>query len=146
MAKGKFSSVHGFNEEPYDLTYQGTNKGSGKAWGELNAFDARSKIETKILEHPKAAENEDEALHQLRRLKSPDDLITVYRAAPADHINPNDWVFLSRKKADRFAHRLFNPTEMKPGYKVLSIRVKASDVMYTGKNIEFAYIGKRMKG
>ena len=128
------------------LSYQGANKGSGKAYGELSAFDAISTIEKNIAAHPKIADGESEALSQLRNLKSPDDIVTVYRAAPAEHINTDDWVFLSESKADRFAHSTFDKTKLKPGYNVLKIQCKASDIRFTGKNLEFAYVGKRKKG
>lgn len=125
-------------------SYQGTKYDTAR--GEKNALEALPSIEKCISKHPKVAEGDEEALRQLRGLRSGDDLVTIYRAAPADHINTNDWVFLSESKADRFAHQTFDPTKMKAGYKVLNVQVKASDVMWTGKNLEFAYVGKRRKG
>lgn len=126
------------------VSYQGTK--FDKAHGEHSAFSSLPDIEKMISRSPKVAEDDEEALRQLRGLRSENDVLTIYRAAPADHINSNDWVFLSKSKANRLAHKTFNPGELKDGYKVLSAQVKASDVRWTGKNLEFAYTGKRKRG
>lgn len=127
-------------------SYQGANEGSGKAYGEESALAAIPDIEVSISKHPRIAGGDHEALRQLRSLRTYDDIVTIYRAAPADHINTNDWVFLSESRADRFAHKTFEPTKMREGYKVLKAQVRASEVMWTGKNLEFTCVGKRRKG
>lgn len=128
----------------FSASYQG--KKFSTARGDLDAFAAVGKIHEHIKKHWKIEQGEKEAISQLDNLRSSDDMVTIYRAAPANHINTNDWVFLSKQKADRFAHSLFRPDEVKHGYKVLVARVKASDVRWTEKNLEFAYVGKRVKG
>lgn len=125
-------------------SYQG--KQYSVARGDKDVLEAVLAIEKDVAQHPKVAEGEEEALRQIRSIRSPDDIVTIYRAAPADHINTNDWVFLSESKADRFAHKTFEPTKMREGYKVLKAQVKASEVMWTDKNLEFAYVGKRKRG
>ena len=51
-------------------SYQGTNKGSGKAYGEKDAFAALSDIEKSISEHPKVAEGDEEAMSVLEQWHS----------------------------------------------------------------------------
>lgn len=131
-------------------SYQGVGSASGKATSTgLNAFTARDRIEKEIEKYPKIAEGSDEALRQLRSLKSENDMVTIYRAAPAGHINTGDWVFLDRGSAERWSKSPFT-RKTKVGkngreFRVLEAKVPASSVDFTGKNLEFQYTGKRRK-
>lgn len=88
--------------------------------------------------------NETEAYNQIINAKNnPNAEITIYRATPGKSINKGDWVFLSKSSAERWTKTTFGTP--KKGFKVLSKKVKASDVGWTGKNIEFAYEPKRKK-
>ena len=91
-----------------------------------------------INKSPKVAIDEEEELKQLESVKNnPDGEITIYRATIGDTINDNDWVFLSRTKAERWTRTPFGTP--KPNVKVLEKKVKAKDVEWTGKNLEFVY-------
>ncbi len=131
-------------------SYQGVGSASGKAPSTgLNAFTARKEIEEKIAKYPKIAEGSEEALRQIRSIESGKDTVTIYRAAPADHINTGDWVFLDRSSAERWGRSPFTkkPRVGKNGreFRVLETKVPASSVDYTGKNLEFQYTGKRKR-
>ncbi|MGE9997438.1 hypothetical protein, partial [Catenibacterium mitsuokai] len=61
--------------------------------------------------------------------------IKIYRATIGNTINSGDWVFLDKSQADKWTKTpLGRP---KPGVKVITQTVKAKDVDWTGKNLEF---------
>lgn len=117
-----------------DLSYQTTQY--DKAWGKNITADSFMGKNIKLYDNLK---EQTEAIEQLNRVKgNPDSEITIYRATPSDSINTGDWVFLDRKQAEKLTRSMFSNTP-KPGYKVVAEKVKAKDVDWTGKNLEFVY-------
>ena len=113
------------------LSYQGKNSGSGRASSSgVNVSEMRGKLDSlssNVLNDKHAAETIEQ----------------IYRATVGNSINQNDWVFLSKAQAERWTKTpLGRP---KPGVKVIESTVKASEVDWTGKNLEFVYTGKRRR-
>lgn len=125
------------------LSYQGKNGGSGRASSNgVNVSDMRSKIgglPQKVVDSKLATET----ISQINSIKDRNSNVKIYRATVGDSINQNDWVFLSKAQAERWTKTpLGRP---KPGVKVIESTVKAKDVDWTGKNLEFVYKGKRKR-
>lgn len=123
------------------LSYQGKNGGSGKASSSgINVSDMKAKISglpQKVVDNKLAAET----ISQINSIKDRNSDVKIYRATVGNSINQNDWVFLSKAQADRWTKTpLGRP---KPGVKVIESTVKAKDVDWTGKNLEFIYKGKK---
>lgn len=88
------------------------------------------------LEHPDwYGAMHKETITTLKRVQSPDDLVTIYRAVPDDvyHINSGDWVSLSRAYAQGHADG-GNITGQVQGH-VISARVPAK-YLYTQDSLE----------
>ena len=117
-------------------SYQGRNGGSGRAHSEgaLGSGDTRSRIEQYAEANPKYLDKD--AYDAARNVSSPGDIVTVYRATTGGSINHGDWVFLTEGQADQWARTLFSK-KPKSGYKVIKANVPASQVHWTGKNMEF---------
>lgn len=133
----------GASSSTADTSYQGTNTGSGKASGkglDWSSPDAFRKIEEYIAKYP-ASGSDSQALGQIRNITGPDSTVTIYRATPGGQINKGDWIFLSFEYADRWTRTAFGRS--KPGFKVIQGQVKARDIDWTGKNLEFIYTGKK---
>lgn len=82
-----------------------------------------------------------EAVQQINAVAgNPNATITIYRASIGNSINQNDWVFLDKKQADKWTKTPMG--RPKPGVKVITKKVKAKTVDWTGKNLEFVYLGK----
>lgn len=127
-------------KEDKDLTYQGNNMASGKATGKNITVDKMySLIDELKSKYPNMiTSQDDESLEQINKAKNnPDYNITIYRATPVDEINVGDWVFLCRSRAERWT-KTFMGTP-KPNFVVSTKTVKAKDVDWTGKNLEFVY-------
>lgn len=125
------------------LSYQGKNGGSGKASSNgVNVSNMKSKLGSlpqKVVDNKLATET----VSQINSIKDRNSNVKIYRATVGDSINQNDWVFLSRAQAERWTKTpLGRP---KPGVKVIESTVKAKDVDWTGKNLEFVYKGKRKR-
>lgn len=125
------------------LSYQGKNGGSGRASSSgVNVSEMRSKLDglsSNVLNDKRAAET----IEQIQNLTGKDQNVKIYRATVGNSINQNDWVFLSKAQAERWTKTpLGRP---KPGVKVIESTVKASEVDWTGKNLEFVYTGKRRR-
>lgn len=125
------------------LSYQGKNGGSGRASSSgVNVSEMRSKLDSlssNVLNDKRAAET----IEQIQNLTGRDQNVKIYRATVGNSINQNDWVFLSKAQAERWTKTpLGRP---KPGVKVIESTVKASEVDWTGKNLEFVYVGKRRR-
>lgn len=123
----------GIGARKKQLSYQGKNDGSGKAFGlimlplfgEKNISDLsqNNRQNTKAIDIIKKADGE------------PNLEITVYRGTVGNKINSGDWVFLTREEAERYTKtKLGTPI---PGAKVISKKTKAKNVYWTGKNLEF---------
>lgn len=67
----------------------------------------------------------------------PEAQITIYRATPGNSINDGDWVYLDEEHAQRWTKTHFG--RPKPGVQVVSKTVKAKEVDWTGKNLDFVY-------
>lgn len=120
----------------YDLSYQGTNHSGDKAYGKKITVDNMYKQIDKLAENSK---KNDEALNVINSVKNnPNAKIKIYRATPGNNINVGDWVFLTENEADRFSRAIITK-QRKLGYKVLEMEVKAKDVDWTGKNLEFVF-------
>lgn len=102
------------------------------------------KMYTKIDSLPEKVKNDKlvtETLSQIEKVKNnPNATVTMYRATIGDTINQNDWVFLSEKQAEKWTKTSFGTPKV--GVKVIKQKVKASRVDWTGKNLEFVYLGK----
>lgn len=125
------------------LSYQGKNSGSGRASSSgVNVSEMRGKLDSlssNVLNDKHAAET----IEQIRNLTGREQNVKIYRATVGNSINQNDWVFLSKAQAERWTKTpLGRP---KPGVKVIESTVKASEVDWTGKNLEFVYTGKRWR-
>lgn len=124
--------------------YQGSNLGSGVAASKFDLGDGtriRDSIDRMRTDSPRALEGAGsrDALRQIEGIRGPDSKITVYRATPGDSINHGDWVFLSEKQADRWARATLSK-KPKKGYKVVKAKVRAKQVGWTGKNLEFVML------
>lgn len=119
-----------------DLSYQGTNHSGAKAYGKKITVDNMYKQIDNLAENNK---KNGEALNVINSVKNnPNAKITIYRATPGNNINVGDWVFLTETEADRFSRAIITKRR-KIGYKVLKMEVKAKDVDWTGKNLEFVF-------
>ena len=74
-------------------------------------------------------------------MNNPDSKITIYRATPGKQINDGDWIFINPSKAEKWTKTAFGTT--KKGFRVVKKTVSASEVDWTGKNLEFMYKKKR---
>lgn len=121
------------------LDYQGNNMGSGKAFAQSTLTELKGKMGA-LAEKTLMDEAAAETRQQLAELTSEEDYITIYRGTPGDAINNSDWVFMSLEQAENWCRSRFSGA-VKPGYHVVTARVKAKDVGWTGKNLEFVYLG-----
>ena len=115
-----------------DTSYQG--KQFAKASGTGNTVDMMvDKLQNLA---PKVLQANQEAVAQIQKVaNNPNAKIKIYRATIGNTINSGDWVFLDKSQADKWTKTpLGRP---KPGVKVLTQTVKAKDVDWTGKNLEF---------
>lgn len=126
-----------------NLSYQENNGGSGRASSNgVNVSEMRAKLNS-LSSNVINNKHSTEAITQINSLKDRNSDVKIYRATIGDSINKNDWVFLSRAQAERWTKTpLGRP---KPGVKVIESTVKAKDVDWTGKNLEFVYTGKRKR-
>lgn len=126
-----------------NLSYQGNNGGSGRAsTNGVNVSEMRDKLNS-LSPNVVNSKLATETVTQINSLKDRNSDVKIYRATIGDSINKNDWVFLSRAQAERWTKTpLGRP---KPGVKVIESTVKAKDVDWTGKNLEFVYTGKRKR-
>ena len=126
-----------------NLSYQGNNGGSGRASSNgVNVSEMRAKLNS-LSSNVINNKHSTEAITQINSLKDRNSDVKIYRATIGDSINKNDWVFLSRAQAERWTKTpLGRP---KPGVKVIESTVKAKDVDWAGKNLEFVYTGKRKR-
>ena len=115
-----------------DTSYQG--KQFAKASGTGNTVDMMVDKLSNLA--PKVLQSNQEAVAQIQKVaNNPNAKIKIYRATIGNTINSGDWVFLDKSQADKWTKTpLGRP---KPGVKVLTQTVKAKDVDWTGKNLEF---------
>ena len=122
-----------------DFSYQGTNHSRDKASGKGITVDKMYQQIPKLANNTLNDVNNKEAFEQIEKVKdNPNAKITIYRATTGDTINSGDWVFLDKNHAESFTKSIITKTPL-PGYKVVEKTVKASDVDWTGKNLEFGY-------
>lgn len=122
-----------------DTSYQG-QKGYSKAASSGKSADNMLSELDKLSENVK--NDNQETIEVLKRIaNSPNATITMYRATVGDSINNGDWVFLDEAHADRWTRTAFGTP--KPNTKVVKKKVKAKDVDWTGKNLEFMYNPKK---
>lgn len=127
-------------DEDKNLSYQGNNMASGKATGKNITVDKMySLIDELKSKYPNMITVQDnEALEQIDKAKNnPNYNITIYRATPVNEINIGDWVFLCKSRAERWTKTMMGTP--KPNYVVATKTVRAKDVDWTGKNLEFVY-------
>lgn len=133
MAKGNRGGKRavGSNKQP-DTSYQG--KQFSKASGTGNTVDMMIDKLSNLA--PKVLQANQEAVVQIQKVaNNPNAKIKIYRATIGNTINSGDWVFLDKSQADKWTKTpLGRP---KPGVKVITQTVKAKDVDWTGKNLEF---------
>lgn len=126
-----------------DLIYQGKNGGSGRASSSgVNVSDMKSRLSS-LSDNVVNSRLAQEAISQIEQIKNGSSNVKIYRATVGDSINQNDWVFLSRQQAERWTKTALG--RPKPGVKVIEATVKARDVDWTGKNLEFVYTGRRRR-
>ena len=115
-----------------DTSYQG--KQFAKASGTGNTVDMMVDKLSNLA--PKVLQANQEAVAQIQKVaNNPNAKIKIYRATIGNTINSGDWVFLDKSQADKWTKTpLGRP---KPGVKVITQTVKAKDVDWTGKNLEF---------
>ena len=115
-----------------DTSYQG--KQFAKASGTGNTVDMMVNKLSNLA--PKVLQANQEAVAQIQKVaNNPNAKIKIYRATIGNTINSGDWVFLDKSQADKWTKTpLGRP---KPGVKVITQTVKAKDVDWTGKNLEF---------
>lgn len=136
-----FIKQKGGTKEP-DLSYQGSTSDIARGTGKT-ADVVAEEIDKWVREGKNSVllEESKEAIVQLNKVRgNPNAMITIYRATPGDSINKGDWVFLDKHKADRWSKSLFS-NQLKPGYKVITMQVRANQIDWTGKNLEFMYKG-----
>lgn len=124
-----------------DTSYQG-NKGYARA---SSSGYSVSDMKNKLSSLPqKTIDGAPQAVETINRVaNNPNEKITIYRATIGDRINNGDWVFLDRSQAERWTKTHFGTP--KPGVKVVQLTVKASEVDWTGKNLEFMLNKKKRK-
>lgn len=125
------------------LSYQGNNGGSGRASSNgINVSEMKKKLDSIPLsvKNNKLAQ---EAIVQINSISGKNSDVKIYRATIGKSINSGDWVFLSKAQAERWTKTALGTP--KPGVKVIESTIKAKDVDWTGKNLEFVYTGKRSK-
>ncbi len=138
MGKSRTSPLQKTNSGVIDLSYQG--KQYNKAVGRGVTVDKMNSILDKVPDSVKNNKNVTETLNQINKVKNnPNADVKIYRATPGDTINQNDWVFLSKAQADKWTKTPFGTP--KPNFKVIEMTVKAKNVDWTGKNLEFVYLG-----
>ena len=121
-----------------DTSYQG-KKGFSRASGRGITVDMMAENLHLVTSSKLIAESQ-EAISTINAARGkPNAKITIYRATIGDSINPGDWVFLDKDKADRWTKTPMG--RPKPGVKVLKMTVRANRVDWTGKNLEFVYLG-----
>ena len=115
-----------------DTSYQG--KQFAKASGTGNTVDMMVDKLSNLA--PKVLQANPESVAQIQKVaNNPNAKIKIYRATIGNTINSGDWVFLDKSQADKWTKTpLGRP---KPCVKVLTQTVKAKDVDWTGKNLEF---------
>ena len=115
-----------------DTSYQG--KQFAKASGTGNTVDMMVDKLSNLA--PKVLQANPESVAQIQKVaNNPNAKIKIYRATIGNTINSGDLVFLDKSQADKWTKTpLGRP---KPGVKVLTQTVKAKDVDWTGKNLEF---------
>ena len=115
-----------------DTSYQG--KQFAKASGTGNTVDMMVDKLSNLA--PKVLQANPESVAQIQKVaNNPNAKIKIYRATIGNTINSGDWVFLDKSQADKWTKTpLGRP---KAGVKVLTQTVKAKDVDWTGKNLEF---------
>ena len=115
-----------------NTSYQG--KQFAKASGTGNTVDMMVDKLSNLA--PKVLQANPESVAQIQKVaNNPNAKIKIYRATIGNTINSGDWVFLDKSQADKWTKTpLGRP---KPGVKVLTQTVKAKDVDWTGKNLEF---------
>ena len=117
-----------------DTSYQG--KQFNRASGTGKTADKMAAEITKL--SPNTIKANQEAIAQIQAVNgNPNATVTIYRATVGDTINNGDWVFLEKSLAEKWTKTAFGTP--KPGVKVLQMKVKAKDVDWTGKNLEFGY-------
>ena len=123
-----------------NTSYQGTQyaKAAGRGVTVDNMQTKLGGLSNSVMQD----KNAEEALRQIEKAKNnPNATVTLYRATPGNSINANDWVFLSKAQAEKWTKTPFGTP--KPGFKVLQKKVKAKKVDWSGKNLEFVYLGDR---
>lgn len=132
MAKGNRGGKRASSTSKVDTSYQG--KQFAKASGTGNTVDMMVDKLSNLA--PKVLQANPEAVAQIQKVaNNPNAKIKIYRATIGDTINSGDWVFLDKSQADKWTKTPFG--RPKPGVKVLTQTVKANDVDWTGKNLEF---------
>lgn len=127
-------------ENKENLHYQGNNLGSGKTIKTgIKVSDSYGKVNQELTKYTMVYdESMKEAIEQLKRVEGkPNSDIKIYRASPSDKINDGDWVYLSKEQAEKWIKTHFGTP--KPNYLVTEMTVKANDVEWTGKNMDFVY-------
>ena len=120
-----------------DTSYQG-QKGYAKASGTGFTVDMMGSKLNGLPDNVK--KNSQTAIDVINSVKgNPNAQITIYRATIGSGINKGDWVFLDKEHADKWTKTAFGTP--KKGVKVRTKKVKAKDVDWTGKNLEFMYKG-----
>ena len=115
-----------------DTSYQG--KQFAKASGTGNTVDLMVDKLSNLA--PKILQTIPEAVAQIQKVaNNPNAKIKIYRATIGNTINSGDWVFLDKSQADKWTKTSLG--RPKQGVKVLTQTVKAKDVDWTGKNLEF---------
>ena len=126
-----------------DLSYQGNNGGSGRASSSgVHVTEMKDRLDSlpvKVVGDPMA----EETVKQIKSIKELSDSVNIYRATVGDSINQGDWIFLSRAQAQRWTRTVMGTP--KPGVEVIQSSVPASQVDWTGKNLEFIYTGKKRR-
>ena len=132
MAKGNRGGKRAVGSNKPDTSYQG--KKFSKASGTGNTVDMMVNKLSNVT--PEVLQDNQEAVAQIQKVaNNPNAKIKIYRATIGDTINSGDWVFLDKSRADRWTKTHFGTP--KPGVKVITKTVKAKDVDWTGKNLEF---------
>lgn len=133
-ARGAKVGVGRVAKATVDTSYQGTQY--NRAAGTGKTADKMAAEITKLA--PNAIKANPEAIAQIQAVSgNPNATVTIYRATVGDTINNGDWVFLEKSLAERWTKTPMGTP--KPGVKVLQMTVKAKDVDWTGKNLEFGY-------
>ena len=140
LSKKDKKDVSKEDDNDYKMTHRPTESGPSSD----NVTKGDLSLPTDFYNHPEKYGNMKdvsykESFDALKKIKdNPEAEITIYRSTVGNSINNGDWITLSKNYA-----KTHNESNLDNKGKVLSLKVKAKDVIFAGDDIrEFGYFPK----